>query len=97
MFYIVILSEDCFNYMNYMMCYFCSLDQYKWFKDGKLYICKSFCDDIFTYCKDVEYDGKFIGSRYFSGSDFCEVQFFRVVDADCFEYDDKIFGFALLY
>lgn len=90
-------SEDCLNHMNYMMCYFCSPDQYKWFKDGKLHICKSFCDDIFTHCKDAEYDGKSIGSRYSSGSDFCEAQFFRVADADCFEYDDKIFGSASLH
>ena len=90
-------SEDCLNHMNYLMCYFCSPDQYKWFKDGKLHICKSFCDDIFTHCKDAEYDGKSIGSRYSSGSEFCEAQFFRVADADCFEYDDKIFGSASLH
>ena len=45
---------------------------------------KSFCDDIFTHCKDAEYDGKSIGSTYSSGRDFCEAQFFQVADADLF-------------
>ena len=90
-------SEECRNHMNYLMCYFCSPDQYKWFKDGKLRICTSFCDDIFSHCKDAKYDGKAIDSMYSSGSDFCMAQYFRVVDTDCFEYDVELFGTASLH
>lgn len=89
-------SEDCRNHMNYMMCYFCSPDQYKWFKDGKLRMCKSFCDDIFSHCKDAEYNGKTIDSTYSSGSDFCKAQYFQVEDSDCFDFDDTLFGSASL-
>ena len=90
-------SEDCRNHMNYMMCYFCSPEQYKWFKEGKVRICKSFCDDIYSHCKDAKYDGKAIGSTYSSGSGFCKAQFFHVADEECFEFDDTLFASASLH
>ena len=92
-------SNECHNHLSYMTCYFCSPDQYLWFRQGKLHICKSFCDDIYTHCKDAKYDGKAISSVYSDGSDFCKGQFFNVLDDDseaCFKYDDTLFGAASL-
>ena len=90
-------SDDCRNRMNYMMCYFCSPDQYKWLREGKVHICKSFCDDIYTHCKDAKYDGNSIGTKYSNGKHFCEAQFFQVVDEDCFEFDEEIFANGSLH
>lgn len=88
-------SDECRNHLNYMMCYFCSPDQYLWFRQGKLHICKSFCADIYTHCKDAKYNGKKIGSAYSDGRDFCKGQLFSVLDEDsdlCFKYDQTLFG-----
>ena len=92
-------NEECRSHLNYMMCFVCSPTQYKWFKDGKLNICKEFCDDIYTQCEEATYGGKTIGSVYSSGSEFCKAQFFHVVenkkDVDCFEYDSTLFASAI--
>lgn len=82
------------------MCYFCSPDQYRWFRQGKLHICQSFCDDIYSHCKDAKHDGKKIGSAHSDGKSFCEAQYFKVLDDDaeaCFQFDDSLFGSASLY
>ena len=88
-------SDECLNHLNYMMCYFCSPEQSRWFRQGKLHICQSFCDDIYKHCKDAKYDGKTIGSAYSDGSQFCKAQFFNILDDDtqaCFKFDDSLFG-----
>ena len=92
-------SDECRNHLNYMMCYFCSPDQYLWFRQDKLHICKSFCDDVYAHCKDAKYNGKKIGSAYSDGGDFCKGQSFSVLDEDsdlCFKYDQTLFGAASL-
>ena len=86
-------SVDCYNHMNYLMCYFCSPDQYKWYRDGKLHVCKEFCQDVYDHCKDAKNGGKKISSMYSSGKAFCEAQAFLVVDnnENCFEFDSTHF------
>jgi len=93
-------SDECRNRLNYMMCYFCSPDQYQWFRQGKLHICQGFCDGIYSHCKDAKYGGKAISSVYSDGSAFCKAQFFTVLDDDtqaCFQFDDSLFGSASLH
>ena len=86
-------SEDCRNRMNYLMCYFCSPDQSTWYRE-KVYVCKSFCDTLYSHCKDAKYEGSKIGDKYSDGRGFCEAQHFHVVDdnEECFEFDNSPFG-----
>lgn len=85
-------SEKCRNHMNYLMCYFCSPDQYIWYKD-KVKVCKSFCDALYSHCKDAKYKDVQIGDKYSNGRAFCEAQHFGVVDDNkkCFEFDNTPF------
>ena len=89
-------SQDCYNHMNYLMCYFCNPNQYEWFRDGQLHVCQEFCDDVYEHCKDAKYDKKTIGSVYSSGKAFCAAQSFVVVDdnKDCFEFDKSHFNWG---
>ena len=86
-------SESCRNHMNYLMCYFCSPEQYLWFQDT-VHVCKSFCDAVYSHCKDAKYNGIEIGEKYENGKAFCEAQHLHFVDSnkDCFEFDDSFFG-----
>lgn len=91
-------SDECRNHLNYMMCYFCSPDQYRWFRQDKVHICQRFCDDTYKHCKDAKFGGKVMGSAYSDGSEFCKAQFFSILKDDdmegCFKFDDSLFGSA---
>ncbi|XP_033763807.1 uncharacterized protein LOC117345000 [Pecten maximus] len=87
-------TKNCKNHMNYLMCYFCDPDQYRWYK-SKAHVCADFCRAVFDHCKDAKYDGKTIGANYRNGTDFCEAQNFHVVEGDnCFDFDPTVFGRA---
>ncbi|KAK3576710.1 hypothetical protein CHS0354_005544 [Potamilus streckersoni] len=88
-------TQDCQNRVNYMMCYFCSPDQYRWFKERKVHICSSFCDSTHAACKDAFYRGVRLGDIYKNGTAFCQAQTFEVVSSiNCFKYDPTVFGSA---
>ncbi|XP_060555180.1 uncharacterized protein LOC132716051 [Ruditapes philippinarum] len=88
-------SKDCRNHINYMMCYFCSPDQYHWYKDGKVNVCEKFCQSVYSSCKDAFYNGTRIGESYKNGTSFCETQNFKVVNSKyCFKYDPTVFDAA---
>ncbi|XP_060084774.1 uncharacterized protein LOC132564029 [Ylistrum balloti] len=87
-------TKNCKNHMNYLMCYFCDPEQYRWYK-SKAHVCADFCRAVFEHCQDAEFDGKSIGTNYRNGTDFCEAQNFHVVEGDnCFDYDPTVFGRA---
>ncbi|EDO46522.1 predicted protein [Nematostella vectensis] len=90
-------SQDCRNHMNYLMCYFCSPEQERWYKNSRLHVCESLCDAVYEKCKDSSFQGKEIGAEYSNGKEFCEAQFFHVVnskDQECFDFDSGLFGTA---
>ncbi|XP_045162508.2 uncharacterized protein LOC123527233 [Mercenaria mercenaria] len=88
-------SQDCHNHINYMMCYFCSPDQFHWYKEGKVHVCEKFCQSVYTSCKDAFYNGTRLGEAYRNGTAFCETQNFKVVNSKyCFKYDPTVFDVA---
>ncbi|KAH3817321.1 uncharacterized protein LOC127882230 [Dreissena polymorpha] len=85
-------SVDCRNRINYMMCYFCSPDQFHWYKEGKVHVCESFCASIHIECREAFYNGKQIGDAYRNGTAFCEAQNFLVTNSkSCFKFDANVF------
>ncbi|XP_055342277.1 uncharacterized protein LOC129590873 [Paramacrobiotus metropolitanus] len=49
-------TQDCLNRISYLMCYFCSPDQYIWFRENKkASICRSFCESIYESCADASF------------------------------------------
>ncbi|KAL5013722.1 hypothetical protein ScPMuIL_007992 [Solemya velum] len=85
-------TEACKNRMNYLMCYFCSPEQHRWYK-GKVHVCHEFCASVYQNCKDASHDGLRIGETYQNGSSFCEAQNFEVVEGtSCFKFDPTVFG-----
>ncbi|XP_012939510.1 uncharacterized protein LOC106012129 [Aplysia californica] len=84
----------CRNYINYLMCFFCSPDQYKFYKSNqKVMVCPDYCDAMYEECKTAGFQKTLIGEEYSNGTAFCEAQNFDVVDsADCFEFDPNVFG-----
>lgn len=94
-------NSDCHNHLNYLMCYFCSPDQYQWLRQGKAHICKSFCNDVYKHCKDAKFEGKALSSVYSNGNEFCKAQFFNVLDDEntqaCYKFDDSLFATASLH
>lgn len=88
-------TEECKNQVNYLMCYFCSPEQYMWY-DKKAYVCSGYCDSLYEHCKTAGYDGQVLGNVYASGQDFCLAQKFEVVDSNerCFDFDPDVFGEA---
>lgn len=88
-------TQDCRNRLNYMMCYFCSPDQFNWYKEEQVHICETFCSSVYMACKDAVYSGFRIGEKYNNGTSFCEAQNFRVVNSKfCFRYDATVFARA---
>ncbi|CAH1773573.1 unnamed protein product, partial [Owenia fusiformis] len=89
-------TVDCRNKINYMMCYFCSPEQHRWY-DKKAYLCSSYCTDLFESCRTADYKGKKIGEAYSNGEAFCEGQNFAIADGSrpCFDFDENVFGTAI--
>ncbi|KAL4220923.1 hypothetical protein ACF0H5_019189 [Mactra antiquata] len=88
-------SQDCRNRINYMMCFFCSPDQYLWYKEDKVHVCETFCRSIYATCKDAIYNGTKLGDMYGNGTAICEAQNFKVVNSKyCFKYDPTVFDAA---
>lgn len=86
-------SEDCMNRMNYLMCYFCSPEQSRWY-NGKVHVCEEYCIDVFDKCQLASYEGVAIGSAYGNGTAFCNAQNFEVMEGthNCFEFDPLPFA-----
>ncbi|XP_067658660.1 uncharacterized protein [Haliotis asinina] len=87
-------TKICRFQMNYLMCYFCSPDQYLFYRD-KLMVCSEYCDSLYEDCKTASFEGDTIGYKYQNGTAFCEAQNFQVVEGtNCFEYDPTVFDMA---
>uniref|UniRef100_A0A2C9LYG6 Folate receptor-like domain-containing protein n=1 Tax=Biomphalaria glabrata TaxID=6526 RepID=A0A2C9LYG6_BIOGL len=84
----------CRNYINYLMCFFCSPDQYKFYRaNKKVSVCLDYCESLYEECKTAGFNKSLIGEAYGNGTAFCAAQNFEVVDsADCFKFDPKVFG-----
>ncbi len=89
-------SKQCMNMMNYMMCFFCSPDQFIWYRQNHAIVCSNFCNDVYQNCKTAEYDGKKIGQSFQNGHEFCLAQDFIVSDTNhqCFDFDPTPFSHA---
>ncbi|XP_019628146.1 PREDICTED: uncharacterized protein LOC109472735 [Branchiostoma belcheri] len=86
-------TQKCRNVLNYMMCYFCSPEQYLWYYDNRVHVCGRFCELVYRECGSASYEGVAIASAYESGWDFCQAQTYLVSDElPCFDYDPKVFG-----
>ncbi|CAE1328532.1 unnamed protein product [Acanthosepion pharaonis] len=86
-------SEDCMNRMNYLMCYFCSPEQYRWY-NGKVHVCEEYCIDVYDKCRLASFEGVAIGSAYGNSTAFCNAQNFEVIEGthNCFEFDPLPFA-----
>ncbi|KAJ8021542.1 hypothetical protein HOLleu_38783 [Holothuria leucospilota] len=87
-------TKACRARLNYMMCYFCSPDQHKWYDKGKVNICSSFCNDTFEECKTTMLEDLAIGDMFKSGTEFCEANSFEIVPGKdhCFDFDPTVFS-----
>jgi hypothetical protein len=89
-------DKGCYNRMNYLMCYFCSPEQKLWYNQT-LSICRSYCEEIFSYCGSAKYNGHSLASKYKDGVTFCEALAFNVVAKNlenhhCFQFAPHLFG-----
>ncbi|KAK2155278.1 hypothetical protein LSH36_244g04005 [Paralvinella palmiformis] len=86
-------SKECSDRINYLMCYFCSPEQYIWY-NRKAFICEDYCNTVYEHCWAAEYNGTAIGQRYESGTEFCLGQRFEVVGGttNCFKFDPTVFS-----
>ncbi|RUS73955.1 hypothetical protein EGW08_018293 [Elysia chlorotica] len=86
-------TKLCRNYINYLMCFFCSPDQGKFYKSNKVNVCLDYCESLYEECKNAGFSNMLIGEAYANGTSFCEAQNFEVVEnADCFKFDPNVFG-----
>ncbi|XP_059172829.1 uncharacterized protein LOC131953599 [Physella acuta] len=87
-------SVLCRNYLNYLMCFFCSPDQYKFYTPNKkVAVCLDYCDSLYDECKTAGFNKTLIGDEYANGTAFCAAQNFEVQEgADCFKFDPNVFG-----
>ncbi|CAL1532392.1 unnamed protein product [Lymnaea stagnalis] len=89
-------SVLCRNYINYLMCFFCSPDQHKFFKaNKKVSVCLEYCESLYEECKSAGFNKTLIGEAYTNGTAFCAAQNFEVAEsADCFKFDPNVFGYS---
>ncbi|BFZ24006.1 hypothetical protein BsWGS_27045 [Bradybaena similaris] len=88
-------TKLCRNYINFLMCFFCSPDQYKFYtlKNRKAEVCLNYCESLYEECKTAGFNKTLIGEYYANGTAFCTAQNFLVSEnADCFKFDPKVFG-----
>lgn len=71
-------SPECIRYMNYLMCYICSPDQYKFYGREYLTVCVEFCNQWYVACRQSIMEGSVVGRLYANGRDFCEDRNFKV-------------------
>lgn len=90
-------TQDCKNTLNYLMCFWCSPDQYLWFIDEEAIVCEDFCDIVFQNCSTAFYNGRRILDAYKNGREFCEAQNFRINRGNelCFAFDKSVFSGAV--
>ncbi|GFN74273.1 voltage-dependent calcium channel subunit alpha-2/delta-3-like [Plakobranchus ocellatus] len=88
-------SELCRNYINYLMCFFCSPDQEKFYKLNRVHVCLDYCEALYEECRSAGFNKILIGEAYANGTSFCEAQNFAVVEnAECFKFNPNVFGGA---
>ncbi|XP_072035373.1 uncharacterized protein [Amphiura filiformis] len=89
-------TKACANRLHYMMCYFCSPNQIDWYDEGKVFICKEFCDETYAECATMKLGEKVLGDEYASGTELCQAQSFQVVNSGdrCFNFDSSVFDSA---
>ena len=71
-------SPECIRYMNYLMCYICSPDQYRFYGREYLTVCLEFCNQWYRACRQSIMEGSVISHLYGNGRDFCEDRNFKV-------------------
>ncbi|CAG5127674.1 unnamed protein product, partial [Candidula unifasciata] len=86
-------TKLCRNYINFLMCFFCSPDQYKFYKPNtKAMVCLDYCESLYEECKTAGFNKTLIGEAYANGTAFCAAQNFHVTEnADCFKFDPTVF------
>ncbi|PAA66161.1 hypothetical protein BOX15_Mlig017771g1 [Macrostomum lignano] len=89
-------SRRCYDMLRYLLCYFCSPEQHFWFRDNKVFVCKSFCDDIYSHCRSAVMNGLEFGKAFKNGEDFCRGNNFAVQEDNvaCFAFDPTQFDGA---
>nr|KAG5710206.1 hypothetical protein BaRGS_006725 [Batillaria attramentaria] len=85
-------SPDCQRYTNYLMCYICSPDQYRFYLMESLTVCEEFCDAWYAACSSAILKGSIIQDLYKNGKEFCGSRRFKVdtvKNGQCFFFDAK--------
>ncbi|CAH1794236.1 unnamed protein product [Owenia fusiformis] len=86
-------SEECQRYVNYVMCYMCSPNQYLFYSKERLTVCEEFCDKWYEACKTAILKGSRFEELYQNGREFCEKRRF-IIDAEengrCFTFSDTL-------
>ncbi|GFS17901.1 voltage-dependent calcium channel subunit alpha-2/delta-3-like [Elysia marginata] len=89
-------TKLCRNYINYLMCFFCSPDQGRFYKSNKVHVCLEYCESLYEECKNAGFNNMLIGEAYANGTSFCEAQNFEVVEnSDCFKFNPNVFGSSM--
>lgn len=82
----------CQRYINYLMCYICSPNQFIFYMKQRLTVCEEFCNMILDHCKDASLKGTKIGELYQNGTQFCSSRNLEVKNRSenkCFYFDEN--------
>jgi hypothetical protein len=80
-------SELCQKYLNYLMCYICAPNQFKFYGKERLTVCLEYCDKMYQACAEAILKGSKINEIYMNGQEFCESRRYNVDKTnkeDCF-------------
>lgn len=83
-------SVACQKYINYLMCYICSPDQFLFYKNERLTVCQGFCDKLYDACNSAILKGSVIRHLYANGREFCRSRRFQVNTVNCFTFDQQL-------
>ena len=71
-------SELCQKYLNNLMCYICSPNQYKFYGKERLTVCAEFCNEMYNACSEAILKGSKINEIYSNGIEFCTSRRFNI-------------------
>ncbi len=83
-------SELCQKYLNYLMCYICAPNQFKFYGKERLTVCLEYCDNMYQACAEAILKGSKINEIYMNGQEFCESRRYNVEKVNrekCFFFD----------
>lgn len=86
-------SARCLQQLNYLTCYVCDPNQYKFYINEYLYVCNEFCDNLYDACKDAILKGSVISNLYRNGEEFCQSRRFKIGDrnaGNCFYFSEEL-------